>query len=266
MQKIAEAYSLNIGWSISHHRPVDSAYFMRVLFFADDIDQKESFSFEPNTLLTLLEAGAGALGAKTQAQQQVEIEANPLFQKLLATVTAKGFFKGTVEGEPEYKERYRKMVSRFKQKLEANAATSAPPLASSEAGASALPPPPPPAAAAAASPAAAASTSAPADACPDAAVAANGDSKEGQAEAYKNEGNALLQSKNYEAAVEAYTKAIQTSPDGPKSHIYFANRAAARYTKRKKSSLLPTPVTFTTFETLDFKMKTPIPPSFAGST
>jgi len=203
---------------------VVSAYF-RVLFFADDIDQKESFSFEPNSLLTLLEAGAGALGAKTLAQQQTEIEANPLFQKLLATVAAKGFFKGTVEGEPEYKERYRKMVSRFKQKLEANAATAAPPLASSEAGASALPPPPPAAAAAAAS-TAATSTSALVP-----AVAAS-DGKEGQAEAYKNEGNALLQSKNYEAAVEAYTKAIQTSPDGPKSHIYFANRAAARYTKR----------------------------------
>jgi len=116
-------------------------------------------------------------------------------------VTAKGFFRGTEAGEPEYKDRYRKMVLRFKDKVKTQqAAAAAAPAASAAAAADAPPPPPAPSAAG--------------DEC--------------AAEAFKNDGNAKLQAKDFEGAVACYTSAIQASPDGPKSHIYFANRAAAR--------------------------------------
>jgi small glutamine-rich tetratricopeptide repeat-containing protein alpha len=45
-----------------------------------------------------------------------------------------------------------------------------------------------------------------------------------QAEKHKNEGNAKLNAKQYNEAIECYTKAIQMNPE---NHIYFANRAAA---------------------------------------
>lgn len=51
--------------------------------------------------------------------------------------------------------------------------------------------------------------------------------KEAAAEGKKQEGNAALQGKNYELSIQLYSEAIQLSPDGPNSHIYFANRSAA---------------------------------------
>lgn len=124
---------------------------------------------------------------------------------LSTKVTAKGFFRGTEAGEPEYKDRYRKMVLRFKDKVKAQQGGAAAPAAN------ALPPPPPGTAA---------------EGVVAAAAPSAGD--EAAAEAFKTEGNLKLQGKDFEGAVAAYTAAVQASPDGPKSHIYFANRAAAR--------------------------------------
>lgn len=58
------------------------------------------------------------------------------------------------------------------------------------------------------------------------------------AEEKKNEGNAFISSKNYSAAVKAYSEAIQLSPEGPNSHIYYNNRAAAYcYLKNYKDAI-----------------------------
>ena len=43
----------------------------------------------------------------------------------------------------------------------------------------------------------------------------------------KAEGNVFMQKKQYEEAVQAYTRALKISPNGPESHVYFSNRAAA---------------------------------------
>jgi small glutamine-rich tetratricopeptide repeat-containing protein alpha len=126
----------------------------------------------------------------------------------LKQVTEKGFFRGTEPGEPEYKERYRKMVLRFKDKVKGQQAQAASGEAAATATAANVPPPTPSAAGAAPPPPSA--------------------EDEEAAEACKNEGNVKLQAKDFEGAVASYTAAIQKSPDGPKSHIYFANRAAAR--------------------------------------
>lgn len=47
------------------------------------------------------------------------------------------------------------------------------------------------------------------------------------AEAKKAEGNEAVQNQDYNAAVRLYTEAIELSPSGPNSHIFFSNRAAA---------------------------------------
>jgi len=47
------------------------------------------------------------------------------------------------------------------------------------------------------------------------------------AELKKNSGNDALNEKDYNAAVRLYTEAIELSPNGPNSHIYYSNRAAA---------------------------------------
>lgn len=47
------------------------------------------------------------------------------------------------------------------------------------------------------------------------------------AERAKAEGNVFMQKKLYPQAVEAYTQALKISPNGPHSHVYFSNRAAA---------------------------------------
>jgi tetratricopeptide (TPR) repeat protein len=52
-------------------------------------------------------------------------------------------------------------------------------------------------------------------------------STEREAEKYKTKGNAYMANKEYQAALEAYTNAIQASPNGTQSHVYYSNRAAA---------------------------------------
>jgi tetratricopeptide (TPR) repeat protein len=48
-----------------------------------------------------------------------------------------------------------------------------------------------------------------------------------QAERAKAEGNVFMQKKMYTQAAQSYTQALKISPDGPHSHVYFSNRAAA---------------------------------------
>lgn len=53
------------------------------------------------------------------------------------------------------------------------------------------------------------------------------------AERAKAEGNIFMQKKLYPQAVEAYTQALKISPNGPHSHVYFSNRAAALLSMKK---------------------------------
>ena len=50
---------------------------------------------------------------------------------------------------------------------------------------------------------------------------------EAKAEKLKSKGNAHMQKKEYDAALECYTQALRMCPTGPHSHVYFSNRAAA---------------------------------------
>ena len=59
------------------------------------------------------------------------------------------------------------------------------------------------------------------------AVESNNAEVEKQAEEYKSQGNAAISAKNYLEAAVLYSKALKLSVDGPNSHIYYSNRAAA---------------------------------------
>ena len=50
---------------------------------------------------------------------------------------------------------------------------------------------------------------------------------EQEAEYFKNKGNSLMASRDYEGALDAYNQALKLSPRGPQSHVYYSNRAAA---------------------------------------
>jgi small glutamine-rich tetratricopeptide repeat-containing protein alpha len=50
---------------------------------------------------------------------------------------------------------------------------------------------------------------------------------EKQAEELKVKGNTAINSKDFETAIKYYSEALKLCPDGPQSHVYFSNRAAA---------------------------------------
>jgi tetratricopeptide (TPR) repeat protein len=47
------------------------------------------------------------------------------------------------------------------------------------------------------------------------------------AEKHKNKGNSFMANREYQQALESYTSALEFSPNGPQSHVYYSNRAAA---------------------------------------
>lgn len=65
---------------------------------------------------------------------------------------------------------------------------------------------------------------------------------EREAEKQKSKGNAHMANREYDLSVAAYTKAIELSSNGPQSHVYFSNRAAAlcyleRYSEAEQDSM-----------------------------
>ena len=54
-----------------------------------------------------------------------------------------------------------------------------------------------------------------------------------QADELKFKGNAAINAKNYDEAIDCYTEALALVSDGPESHVYHSNRAAA-YCYQKK--------------------------------
>jgi small glutamine-rich tetratricopeptide repeat-containing protein alpha len=154
-----------------------------------DAKLRERCSIGPADLMQVFEAGLQAGGFKTLEQQRKEVEASPQFQAFLTAVTNKGYFEGHKPGSDEYQERYDKVLVKYGQKKAAASAT-------------AVPPPPP--------------------------AAVSNEDDEASAEAAKTEGNEFIKNKEYGKALECYTRALDLSPEGPQSHVYLCNRAAAK--------------------------------------
>ncbi|GBG32055.1 Tetratricopeptide repeat protein 1 [Hondaea fermentalgiana] len=154
-------------------------------------------------LLKTFKAGCEKLGVTLQKVQESTsavdpaIEASPKFQNYLTRVKEKGYFGDAAEDSPEYKKKYERLVAKYMEKF--GGAESA----SKASGAQETP----------------------ASAVGDASAA--GTNAEQEADKLKEEGNQFLKSKEYDRAVVSYSKAIDLSPAGSNTHIYYGNRAAA---------------------------------------
>jgi small glutamine-rich tetratricopeptide repeat-containing protein alpha len=76
------------------------------------------------TLLDVFQKGLEAFGVSEVANPWAEtkpvdmVESSPVFQKFLASVQKKGYFKDCEEGSEEYDSRYQKVLNKFKKRLE----------------------------------------------------------------------------------------------------------------------------------------------------
>ena len=115
------------------------------------------------------------------------VSTDPKFQVFSETCAKKGYFSGVEPGTIEYVRRNAKLIKKF---LEKTASATAPP----------------------------------------ASVAPDSSGKlgsEAAADEKKQAGNEALKKKDYDMAIQLYSEALQFSANGPNSHIYYANRAAA---------------------------------------
>ena len=164
---------------------------------ANDADNFKTLSYSPVGLQDIFSAGVKALNLKHYEDALSDAQQNPKFGAFVAAVEKKGYFAGTEEGSVEYYQRYSKLINKFKDKAAVSTST-----ASTE-----LP----------------ATVPAPASEAADSSIA----ERERQAEELKSQGNAAINAKNYLEAAVFYSKALKLSSDGPNSHVYYSNRAAA---------------------------------------
>jgi len=178
----------------------------------------------PLTLPEIVAAGLVGLGARSRLAAEKEMIGTDLFQQFLTAVSQKGFFD-----EGSYEERFRKVVAKFRSKLASkqqgtaelvataaaaneNQAPNADYVARTQFFSRILNPE---------SPSVVSSNVAPNPV----------DLRE--AERLKSVGNVHMQNKEYEQAATAYTQALKLSPDGPNSHVYYSNRAAALVSRKQ---------------------------------
>jgi small glutamine-rich tetratricopeptide repeat-containing protein alpha len=143
----------------------------------------QEFSYYPQSLADLFEAGVVSSNAQTYSDSLAEAKTNGKFESFVEMVSSKGYFDGAEEGSIEYLKRHAKLIKKFKEKAAATAKA-----AGGEVDTSAL---------------------------------------EAQAEDLKFKGNAAINAMNYDEAIRCYTEALELSCDGPNSHVYHSNRAAA---------------------------------------
>ena len=125
------------------------------------------------------------------------VEDSPVFLKFLENVTKKGYFNDAKEGSDEYNRRYQKVLAKFKSRMDAKKAPSS------------------------------GSNDGKASSGDGLKKAEDSVAKVEAADKEKAAGNASLKMGDYETACEKYKKALSISPNGPSSHIYHCNLAAA---------------------------------------
>lgn len=155
----------------------------------DDPSDFGSFNYYPCTLEELVEAGVSAKKAKCYFDAVDAVE-GPKFNSFVESVQKKGVYKDLTEGSVEYMTVHSKVIAKFNQKNAASGLEAKPKKASTS----------------------------PKAVSPE---------LQKEADDKKNAGNNAYQKQNFNAAVRLYTEAIDLVPEGPQSHIYYSNRAAA---------------------------------------
>ncbi|KAK8807861.1 hypothetical protein WA158_007390 [Blastocystis sp. Blastoise] len=130
-----------------------------------------------------------------------ELESDSRFQQFINNLLNKGYFKGTDIHDFINKERLEKAILKFKEKY-GNTTTSPVSIPTQNEEKTVT------------------------------------EEEENQAESLKEQGNNCLVQKDYDAAINCYSRAIYINPRGEKSHIYYGNRAAAyMYLKQYDSAI-----------------------------
>eukprot|EP00466_Bigelowiella_natans_P017318 jgi/Bigna1/83526/fgenesh1_pg.110_\ len=222
-----EELGIHIGQDQAESCEVASQCLTEATGISNSEDDEESLvliSGKPASLFTIFSAGVAALklnadiSEKKQKEERKQLESHPGFQKLLANLKAKGYFKGTEENKEAYNRRYEKVLAGFKAKLKKHNNTTG---SSSNSNGGEMP-------------------------------GSGSDSKDGgapttetttkrkkrlitaqdkaKAEAIKKEANKIITSGNFMGAVAKYTEAIELDDTNP---VYFVNRAVAQYKLQK---------------------------------
>mmetsp|Transcript_18371 Transcript_18371/g.27758 ORF Transcript_18371/g.27758 Transcript_18371/m.27758 type:complete len:624 (-) Transcript_18371:734-2605(-) len=213
----------------------------------------------PLLLGEITAAGLAHLQARSRQDADQEMMASPLFEQFVETVRSKGFFDTEHDFPPDdpvddeeriskqkqlYDERYQKAVAKFRSKLAANAEAEEPDttladyqhsrrirrcLAARKERAEKKNQPTPD------TNSVATNLSKKIDRLPAGpkSPSKNNPTDLEEAERLKSVGNVHMQKKEFDLAAELYTQALKLSPDGPASHIYFSNRAAALLSMKK---------------------------------
>lgn len=139
-------------------------------------EEKLKLSVRPLHLQQIFDAGLALL-----VDNQPKVESQSEFKAFVDEVTRRGYFADVAEGTPEYQQRWEKLKEKFMQARPMHSAAAA-----SHGGAAQVSP-----------------------------VSADDELKQqqlriNQAESLKNEGNALMVSKNYDGAIAAYVTSRST--------------------------------------------------------
>ena len=151
------------------------------------------------SLIEVFEKGLEALNI----QLRDPVEDTPVFLKFLENVSKKGYFNNTEEGSDEYNKRYQKVLAKFKSRMASKTMVANKDAIGNFDNAKKK-----------------AATS-------DVQSAEDLAGKTEWADKEKADGNASLKMGDYETACAKYKKALVICPNGPSSHIYHSNLAAA---------------------------------------
>lgn len=217
----------------------------------------------PLNLGELIVAGLTGLAARSRIQAERDLVQCPIFAQFLQAVCSKGFFEN-VPNEQIYTDRYSKVVAKYRRKVNQkvkkngdlmivtavetyrqqimNGGVETVEVTKTPMTVANLPVPdiyvprvpchPASPSRALSQPLSVAQSFSRVEHCDSFAVIANPIDLD-EAEKYKNKGNACMQRKDYETAIQQYTKALKLMPSGPHSHVYFSNRAAALVSIKK---------------------------------
>ena len=160
-------------------------------------------SYYPNGLNEIFDNSIKGLNLLSYQDVLTNVQCNNKFESFVNVVKEKGYFDGTTEESIEYLQRNAKLIKKFNEKsLKTSLSTTSSNITTT-------------------------TTTINDNNNIDDNVKLSKEEAELKAEELKFKGNAAINSKNYEEAIQYYTDALNYSSDGSNSHVYYSNRAAA---------------------------------------
>ena len=161
-------------------------------------------SYYPNSLNDIFDNSIKTLNLLSYQDTLTNVQLNNKFESFVNVVKDKGYFDGTNEDSIEYLQRNAKLIKKFNEKSSKTLSSSSSSSTSSNIA-----------------------TTTTNNDDDNNNVKLSKEEAELKAEELKFKGNAAINNKNFEEAIQHYTDALNYSSDGSNSHVYYSNRAAA---------------------------------------